>query len=217
MQRLDPAKALSTVPPPAPRTSSPTKTPTLTAVPSQPSAATLTRLWLLGIGAWGHRWVSALGELPIDDADNLTIAGALWARQLTGLKERDILAAIDHFAGRLDWPPSLAENRRQALGIPSFDVVRAQITAHATPFARMVWQYLDHWAFTRADQRDAERQLRNAYDQAVERRLAGDDLPDEPVAAIAQEAAPFVEATPEQARQRMADIAATLRGEGDAP
>ena len=182
-------------------------------MPSQPSAATLTRLWLLGIGAWGHRWVSALGELPIDDADNLTIAGALWARQLTGLKERDILAAIDHFAGRLDWPPSLAEIRRQALGIPSFDAVKADIASRATPFARMVWQYLDYWQFTRADQRDADRMLRAAYDFAVDRRLLGDEPPANATAAIAHETPVFTPATPDQARRHIDKINGLLHGE----
>ena len=172
-------------------------------------------LWVLGIGAWGHRWTSALGEVPFDEqARTLTVTGALWARQLTGLHERDILAAIDYFAGRLDWPPSLAEIRRQALGIPSFDAVKADITRHATPFGRMVWQYLDHWAFTRADQREADRMLRNAYDHAVERRLLGDDLPDEPEDAIEHERPVFKPATPEQVQHHIDDIAATLRGQG---
>lgn len=191
-------KALSTEQRAARKESLPT---TSTTTRASASSRTLTKLWLLGIGGWGHRWVSSLGELPVDDSGRLTAAGALWAAQLGGMPEQSILEAVQHFAGRLEWPPSLAELRKHVLGIPCLDVVADDIGRMKHRFTRLVWRNLDHWKFTRAPERQAERMLRNAYHLAVEQRMGGQELPMHPVALVEQdEPKPHKAAPPEVAR-----------------
>lgn len=165
---------------------------------------TLTKLWLLGIGAWGHRWTSSLGELPVDDAGQLTVSGALWSAQLHGLPEGSLIEAVQHFAGRLDWPPSLAELRKHALGIPSLDEVAADLGRMQHRFTRLVWRNLDHWKFTRADARAADRMLRSAYVLAVEQRMAGAELPQPPVALVEHVKPKRTAAAPEVAKPYIA-------------
>ena len=169
---------------------------------SEPAApSTLAKLWLLGIGAWGHRWVSSLGELPVDDHGRLTVAGRLWASQLAGLAEPELLAAVQHLAGRLDWPPSLAEVRKRVLGIPPLDEVAVDIGRMQHRFTRLVWRYLDSWKFGRADGRAADRLLRAAYKVAVEKRMAGEPLPEPPVALVEHSKPQHVPASPEIAQR----------------
>jgi hypothetical protein len=163
----------------------------------------------MAIAAWPHKWSSALGEVPFNDDGSLTAAAALWASQLAGIPERALLEAMHHFAGRTDWPPALAEIRKRALGIPSMAEVRADLGARKQGFTRLVWSYLDQWTFTRADQREAERQLRSAYDYAVERRMEGADYP-EALTALAHTPEPYVPVPPEVAHQRFADVMEAL-------
>lgn len=181
-----------------------------TPAPDPAGVTTLTKLWLLGIGAWGHRWVSSLGELPVDDRGQLTTAGALWSRQLAGLPEADLIDAVQHAAGRLDWPPSLAELRKRALGIPPFDAVAADIGRMQHRFTRLVWRHLDHWKFTRADGRAAERMLRAAYALAEEQRMAGEPLPQPPVALVEHRKPHHVPANPETARKHIEALRSRL-------
>jgi hypothetical protein len=211
VQLVNPAQALSTVPPPEPGTSS-NAPKRVTPLSSRP----LVKIWLLGIGAWPHKWTSALGELPFNDDGSLTAAGALWASQLAGIPERAILEAVHHYAGRSDWPPSLAEIRKRALGIPSIEEVRSDIGARKHGFTRLVWVYLDHWTFSRADQRDAERQLRNAYDYAVERRMEGVEYPAAPAGELEHKPEPYVPVPDSVALQRFAEVELALAHPGQA-
>ena len=179
MQRINPAKALSTEQRTAQHGSSPSTV--STPVPNPASATTLAKLWLLGIGAWGRRWTTSMGELPVDDHGRLTVAGRLWATQLAGL----------------------AELRKRVLGIPSLDEVAADIGRMQHRFTRLVWHHLDHWKFTRADGRAADRLLRAAYAVAVEKRMEGAPLPQPPVALVEHRKAPRVPARPETVRKHM--------------
>jgi len=139
----------------------------------------------------------------VGDDGRLTTAGALWARQLAGMPEADLIDAVQHAAGRLEWPPSLAELRKRALGIPSFDAVAADIGRMDHRFTRLVWRHLDHWKFTRADGRAAERMLRAAYALAEEQRMAGEPLPQPPVAFVEHRKANRTPASPETARKHI--------------
>lgn len=69
----------------------------------------LTKLWLMGVAAWGHRWTSSLGELPVESDGSITMAGRLWVQQLAGIPQGEVLKALADFAGSSDWPPTLAE------------------------------------------------------------------------------------------------------------
>lgn len=162
-------------------------------------AKRMVEFWLVMTGFYNHRWVSACGDLPIDDAGKFTLTGKLWAHGLHGFTQAQIERALNALMNRADdWPPVLSEFRALCMEIPTLDFVRSDIGTRDHGFTRLVWQHLDHWMFTRADQRDADRQLRAAYDHARERRMCGDEFPDKPVQIAHEKPAPFVAPSPEE-------------------
>lgn len=166
------------------------------------------------MGAWGHRWVSAHGELPMDDAGHLTAAGALWARGLAGLPELDVLAAVDYFAIRESWPPALADVRGRAMGIPTLADVRADLTTRADGFTRLLFTYLDTFKFARAEGKAYERMLAEAYARAKSARLEGAAFPPKLKGLTKQRSKPNP-APPEVAERYIAEARERLHVEPD--
>lgn len=161
----------------------------------RPAPRALVRVWLTGIAAWNHRWASALGESPLEDNGTATLAGALWAQELAGFTEAQILDALQHFISQgHDWPPSLPMVRVQCAGIPSLNTVLLELrdrNAERTGFTRLVWSYLDTYCLKTVDADKHDRMIRDAYDLARENVLAGrESIPEESPAI----AAPVVEA-----------------------
>lgn len=176
---------------------------------------TLTRLWLAAIAAYGHKWTSHVGDLPVGDDGRLTVAGALWAKGLAGFRREAIMAAFEAcvLTGD-DWPPSLPQLRMRCFGIPSAGRVRAEITGKSlerSPFAVLVWQMIpDTYRFGMASAAEADRIFRDAYQDAVEHVMAGGELP-APVAAIAPPARrEYSPPDPERVAQHQAAIAELL-------
>lgn len=163
--------------------------PKLATSTDRPSPRALVRVWLTGIATWGHRWASALGESPLEDDGSATLAGALWAQELAGYTEQQILDALAHFTEQgHDWPPSLPMVRVQCAGIPSLASVMRELrdnSADRTGFARLVWGYLDTYRLARVDADKHERMIREAYELARENVLAGIEQIPEPSLAIA--------------------------------
>ena len=156
--------------------------------------------------AWGHRWTSKLGDSPFQQDGSLTVAGSLWIHQLAGISQRAVLEAIAEFAGNADWPPSLAQIRKCAMGIPTIDKVRLDMTHRNHGFTRLVWSFIDSWAFAHADQHTADSMLRAAYDYATERRLAGDEYPLPPANQLQEYKREHIPTTPEAVANARADI-----------
>lgn len=185
---------------------------------SPASAVTLSKLWLTGIAAWGHRWTTHLGDLPVQDNGELTIAGNLWAQGLAGVPENVLLATLGRFVEQgAEWPPNLPQVRAGCAGIPSLASVRRELTGRDTErsgFARLVWGYVDGYVLARADEDRAGRMIREAYDLARENVLAGVvTIPEASFALEAPKAQGVKVAPPEVARQHMEKIAQAL----DAP
>lgn len=150
-------------------------------------------------GLYNHKWVAACGDLPVDNRGHLTLVGALWAEGLAGFSPLQLRAALCACINRADtWPPVLSEFRALCLGIPSLQAVRADIGKRSLGFTRLVWQHLDHFAFTRNDQRTSDRLLSDAYDYARERRMCGDEYPDAPAQLTQDKPAPFVAPPPRE-------------------
>lgn len=180
----------------------------------QADPADLVAVWLAGVACWGHRWTSNLGELPVDDDGELTVAGGMWAAALAGYPKRCILDALAAFVNRGEaWPPALAELRKQCAGIPSLAEVRREFALsyemERTRFSRLVWSLLDSWAYGRADRQTADRMLAEAYAQAVEHVLSGGALPEHSL-AVGHAPAPVRVATREAAQPHLDAIAALL-------
>jgi len=180
----------------------------LSAIAEQPNKArlpidALERLWLRMATRYGHAWVSQYGAEPSG------IGGAEWAETLAGLALEQIGAgfAADRARGA-EWPPSAPLFRSLCLAIPGFAQIRRSIVAKdRTPFMRLVWQHIDGYRFSRADQTVADRMLRDAYEIARDHVMRGGALPPEPVAEIAPPVAKGMPATEQTARQHLDNLA----------
>lgn len=133
-------------------------------------------LWIRLTAIYGHRFVSAFGDDPRN------VVGDTWARTLADLGPEDLARGLRACAfGSDDWPPTLPAFRAFCLEIPSFVEIRAALREHGGPnetgFLRLLWRYLDRYAFGRADQVRAESMLRDAYEQAREYRMSGGGYP----------------------------------------
>lgn len=185
----------------------------------RPAPRALVRVWLTGIAAWNHRWASALGESPLEDNGTATLAGALWAQELAGFTEAQILDALEHFISQgHDWPPSLPMVRVQCAGIPSLNTVLLELrdrNAERTGFTRLVWSYLDTYRLKSVDADKHDRMIRDAYDLARENVLAGRESIPKDSPALAAPA--FVYVKPEgiePAENSIAAIRASLGMDG---
>lgn len=174
------------------------------------------RLWERMVATYLHRWTSVMGVSPQDDTGAFTVAGDTWARGLAGLQPDQLGRGLAQAATATadGWPPTLPEFRALCLGIPSLAAVQRDLTradAEREPFTLQVWRYIDGWAFARAEQRDANRMLKEAYDLAHAHVMAGGELPQRPAALLEQaEPEPFKPAAPEVARAHLAAIRASL-------
>ena len=169
----------------------------------------LPELWAAMLATYGHRWASAYGQNPDG------VAAATWATGLADLTARQVAAGLRNCLTFGDgWPPTLPEFRGLCLGIPSLAAVQRELRATDTsrgPFARMVWDQLDAWAYRHADARAAERMLRDAYEAARERVMAGEKLPEPAAAELAHDTtAKPKPAIPETREERIARLQALL-------
>lgn len=166
------------------------------------------------IAAYGHRWHSDRGALPVDDHDELTVAGRLWERQLRGLGDREIARGISASINTGDeWPPAVATFKLRCLGVPSLAAVKLELRtrdAQRSPFVVLVWSMLDGVRYGAAIEKQADLLLHDAYLLAREHVLAGGAMPVS-MDAIAQEApSKPVRARPEVADPERQKIAAML-------
>ena len=180
----------------------------------KPRQVAMRRFWLRMIGVYGHRWSSTYGDTPEDESGALTITGDTWQRGLTGVTEPQIGEGIAACLASSDgWPPSLPEFRKRCLGIPSIaEVRRAVRPGNAAPsgFVRLIWKYIDGWAFQAAPSEKAERMVSDAYELACDHVMRGGLLPDEPLALIEHTAESPRPAESERVKHWMAQIEAAL-------
>lgn len=159
----------------------------------------LIELWVTMIDIFGNGWVSQWG----DDPDSPT--GAVWAKGLAGMRAEDIrtgVSACVTAGGK--WPPTLPEFRARCLRIPSFAEFKLDVDK-AMPFSRLVWQYLDAYAYRQASADRAERMLREAHEVASQHRMLGYTLPAEPAGLLTVPAGP-VPSNPEHARRCIEEL-----------
>lgn len=128
---------------------------------------------------YGLRWTTAYGEDP--DAG----AGETWAKGLAGISSKQLAAGLTASIASADpWPPTLPEFRARCLGIPPLSSVRLN---RASPFAVLVWQYIDGYRYRQASNEAADRILREAYELARDVVMRGGRLPEPAAGAIEQE------------------------------
>jgi hypothetical protein len=98
------------------------------------------------------------------------------------------------------------------LGVPSLASVRSDIGVRATPYGRLVWSYLDGYAYRTASRDVAARMLRDAYEQARDHVMRGGALPAVTAAIASPETSRPALAAPDVAAQYIADIDRMLGG-----
>jgi len=181
--------------------------------------AWLRRVWERMAAVYPNRWRAAMGESPQAEDGRLTIYGDTWAKGLAGLTPEQLARGLEACITRSDpWPPVLAEFRAMCLAIPSLAQVREDLTrdhADREPFTIMVARRLDGHRYRTADAREAERLLREAYEDAREARMRGEQLP-EPLLRVAHDPAPPTPAPREVAQAYMDTILREL-GVGGPP
>ena len=185
-------------------------------MPAEAPTPWLRRLWERMTSAYGHSWTSVHGTSPQDPATgDLTVDGDTWSRALAGLTAQQVGAGLDGCLREAeDFPPSVGRFRAMCLGIPSLVAVKRELAAKDTQrssFACLVWGELDAWAYRHADARAAERMLRDAYEAARERVMAGEKLPEPAAAELAHDTtAKPKPAIPETREERIARLQALL-------
>lgn len=158
---------------------------------------------------YGARWASSMGISPIGQDGSLTMAGDTWAQGLAGIKADMIAAGLRAcLASGEGWPPTLPEFRALCVAAPSMSEVREQLRGefeNFSPFTLLVYRKLDFWNYRRADSRQAEAMLQEAYDNAKGAMLRGEPLPDVP-RQVEYRPAPSAPASPDVVRNCLATI-----------
>lgn len=125
---------------------------------------------------FGHTWASQYGESPTG------LAGDTWAAALAGVTAQQVaegLRATLRLGG--EFPPSAPRFRALCFGVPAFSVVRFEMThgeVPRTPFGLLCWRYVDTYRLRQADQREADRLARDAYELAMAHVMDGGELPE---------------------------------------
>lgn len=170
--------------------------------------ACLAELWVRMTSIFGSRWSSQYGSTP-EGVDLIE-----WGEAIKGLTPSALQVGMRAIrtSGR-EWPPTAPEFRSLCMAIPALVEVQRELAGadEATPFGRLVWQFVDAWRYRHADVATAQRMLQQAYELAVARTLQGNPLP-EPSPAIAPEPVrEFVPADPAVVQACMDKIEEVLR------
>lgn len=170
--------------------------------------STLDVFWVRMASLFGHSWVSQYGAAPDG------VAGDTWSAVLAGLTTQQIgigLQALTRIPS--DWPPTAPRFRALCLGIPTLAQAKIEMRSgnpDPSPFARLLWSYLDGYQYRLASVDKADRMIREAYDNAVEFVMAGGEMPQASEQIAAPEPEPRKPADPEAARRHIDEIAAIL-------
>ncbi len=126
-------------------------------------------------GIYFNRWTGPMGSDPNAPEMRAWVADM---RSLTMAQIDEGLKACRQDPS--EWPPSPGMFKARCLGVPRFARARFEITGKPdsrSMFVRKMWEFVDAFAYRKAQQDKADRMLRDAYDLAVEFVLAGGELP----------------------------------------
>lgn len=167
---------------------------------AKPSASLADYLWLSMAAAYGHLWTSAYGDDP------RAPAGRVWATTLADMTRVQIDAGLRAcIASGEHYPPGLPEFRAKCLGVLTLAEFRLD-SARCSPFAALVWRYLDGYAYRQATAERAERLLREAYELARTAVMHGLPMPEPPAGKIENLKRKPKPASPENTARHIATI-----------
>jgi len=159
---------------------------------------------------FGHTWASQYGESPTG------LAGDTWGAALAGVTPQQVADGLRAtLALGEEFPPSAPRFRALCFGIPTFAAMRFEMT-HAeeprTPFGLLCWRFVDTFRLRQADQREADRLARDAYELAKDHVMRGGELPEVHEALARPDEPERRPASPEVAKQHIDEM---LRNLGD--
>lgn len=170
----------------------------------RPSLSTLEVVWRHMLAMYGNAWASQYGERPAG------VTARTWAAILSGLSDHQVSLGLKSCMSKgAKFPPTAPEFRAKCFGIPELAEVRRDMRK-PSPFGRLVWSFLDSYAYGHASTRDADRLLREAYQLACQHVLRGGELPAENQAQISQAPAVYEPASPDVVRRHLLTISAML-------
>lgn len=161
---------------------------------------------------YGRTWTNQYGT---SDAA-MAIAYAEWGETLGGLTRAQVQHGIKIDADRAsEFPPSSPAFKAMCLGIPSFAAMRYEMThgnEARTPFGLLCWRFVDTFRLRQADQREADKLARDAYELAKAHVMAGGELPEVHELLAEPEPADRKPASPETAKRHLDAMWAVLKG-----
>lgn len=191
----------------------------------------LRRMWVRMAAIYPHRWVTGVGESPEREDGRLKPQGDEWMRAIAGLSDEQIATGLE--ACRLHgtpYVPTPAEFRGRCLGIPDLAVVRDEIDTRSwSRFSRLVWlggvdsngvrwPGLDRSNYLTEPKSAGMKLLEMSYRRAYDHVMRGGELPELPVAEIAEEPRDFKPADPAKVADHFAQLERLLGvGRPDSP
>lgn len=166
---------------------------------------------------YGHTWTSQY--VRGGDAV-MAIAYAEWGDTLAGLNGAQIQHGI-HIDGQrgAEWPPSSTQFRSLCLDVPSFAAARFEM-AHGdeprTPFGLLCWRFVDPCRLRTANQQEADRLAKDAYELAKAHVMAGGELPPVPAALAKPDPQRRETASRETAERTLREMREKFNDTGDA-
>lgn len=140
---------------------------------------------------YGHRWTS---QYQSADPAVMALVYAEWGETLAMLTPQQIAHGFRVDAARgATWPPGSTEFAAMCFGVPPLEQVKVEARKPAEgrlqPFMRLVWSFIDGFAFARANAGQADRMLADAYALARAHVLANHAMP-QPIAGVIEKQAP---------------------------
>lgn len=167
-------------------------------------------------GLFGHAWASQYGEAPDG------VAGDTWAAALADVTPERLAVGLRAtlWLGK-EFPPNAPRFLALCFGVPTFAAVRYELRNGEVPrtgFGILCWRFVDAYALRRADQREADRIVRDAYELASAHVMAGGELPEVPALLAKPEPECRVAASPETVARVLGELAEKLnQSAADAP
>lgn len=130
---------------------------------------------------YGNTWASQFGVAATG------VAAQTWGAALAGLGPDQLAEGLRAcVAEGREFPPNAPRFRAMCFGIPTLERVQLDLRKPdtASRFARAVWMHVDGYAYRSADGRGQDRQLRAAYDVVHAAVMAGQPLPEAPIANL---------------------------------
>lgn len=114
---------------------------------------------------WGNKWCVHI------DKENVARSMQKWLENTASLTDEQFSSAIAYCTNNCDFPPSIAQFKKAALGITSAE--RAWMMKDTDPLAKQAYARCDAFTMKLASEREARGMFIAAYENLTEELLRG--------------------------------------------